>query len=262
MKLYWLFNILIAFALISGCSARKVLAPVDDRAAPSSTKVVIHEVAPGDTLYSIAWRYNLDYKKLASANGIGRSYRIYPGQKIRLSEHSKPAKRSVTSSSKPASKRDSSTQSRSKVAENKSVDRLKNKTPSATKSLSGETNPVWNWPSKGRLIRDFSGANSLSKGIDIAGNLGEPVRAASSGTVVYAGEGLRGYGKLIIIKHSEKYLSAYAHNRKLRVKEGDVVSARDKIAEMGQSGTNTVKLHFEIRYDGKPVNPLKFLPPK
>ncbi len=119
---------------------------------------------------------------------------------------------------------------------------------------------AWVWPAKGRLTSGFKANGGLNKGIDLKGKLGEPVIAAAAGRVVYSGEGLRGYGKLVIVKHSDKYLSAYAHNRKLLVKEGNNVRKGQKIAEMGSTGTDSVKLHFEIRYDGKPINPLKHLP--
>jgi lipoprotein NlpD len=115
----------------------------------------------------------------------------------------------------------------------------------------------WIWPAKGRLLEGFSEA---AKGIDIAGKAGEPVTASAAGKVVYSGAGLRGYGKLIIIKHNNTYLSAYAHNHKILVKEGQTVAKGQKIGEMGSTDTDLVKLHFEIRKNGKPVDPLKHLP--
>ena len=118
----------------------------------------------------------------------------------------------------------------------------------------------WTWPAKGKLVGAFSETANL-KGIDIAGTAGEPVVASAPGKVVYAGTGLRGYGKLIIIKHNGIYLSAYAHNREILVKEGQQVARGQKIAEMGNTDADQVKLHFEIRRLGKPMDPLKFLPP-
>ena len=115
----------------------------------------------------------------------------------------------------------------------------------------------WIWPAKGRLLEGFSEG---TKGIDIAGKAGEPVTASAGGKVVYSGSGLRGYGKLIIIKHNNTYLSAYAHNNKVLVKEGQTVVKGEKIGEMGSTDTGLVKLHFEIRKNGKPVDPLKHLP--
>jgi lipoprotein NlpD len=118
----------------------------------------------------------------------------------------------------------------------------------------------WLWPAKGRVIAGFSDSANL-KGIDIAGTAGEPVLAAAPGRVVYAGSGLRGYGKLVIIKHNKTYLSAYAHNREILVKEGQQVQRGQKIAEMGNSDADQVKLHFEIRRLGKPMDPARYLPP-
>jgi lipoprotein NlpD len=118
----------------------------------------------------------------------------------------------------------------------------------------------WGWPAKGKIVAGFSEATSL-KGIDIAGSAGQPVTASAGGKVVYAGSGLRGYGKLIIIKHNDAYLSAYAHNRDILVKEGQQVVKGQKIAEMGNTDADQVKLHFEIRRQGKPVDPLRYLPP-
>jgi lipoprotein NlpD len=120
--------------------------------------------------------------------------------------------------------------------------------------------PLWQWPASGKVSGLFQGESGLNKGIDLDGKLGEPVLAAASGRVVYAGSGLNGYGKLLIIKHNDTFLSAYAHNNQLSVKEGDVVKAGQRIADMGSSGTDSVKLHFEIRSGGSPVDPLKYLP--
>ena len=261
MKKNTLFNILAIFLVFPSCSPRQVLAPVDDRQAPPGTKVSVHIVAPGETLYSIAWRYNLNYELLAKANGIDRSYRIYPGQRINLKlSSSRPTKAPDTRGSSVAKVAEHES-SKSKVGVSQQTDRLKNQTPLRASVPAIVSAPTWQWPYKGRILRRFNGKSGLNKGIDIGGELGEPVFAASSGTVVYAGEGLRGYGKLIIIKHSDDYLSAYAHSRKLHVKEGDSVAMGEKIAELGRSGTNTVKLHFEIRFDGQPVDPLRYLPP-
>ena len=112
------------------------------------------------------------------------------------------------------------------------------------------------WPAKGKVIAEFSETN---KGIDIAGKVGEPVLAASDGKVVYAGNSLRGYGNLVIVKHDNTYLTAYAHNSKLLVKEGDAVRKGQRIAEMGDTDANAIKLHFELRVNGKPVNPTPYL---
>ncbi len=248
-------NILITAGVLSACGQTTHFVPVRDTAQPPSNKIRYHTVAKGETLYSIAWRHNLDYKKLAKANGIGSSFKIYPGQRLHLVESvtpSKPPSKNVPVSVKQSPKPSPTKKPRSK----KETPKVINKTQSKTLAK-----PVaWQWPAKGKLLAGFQSNGGLNKGIDIRGNLGEPVVAAESGKVVYAGDGLRGYGKLVIIKHSEKYLSAYAHNRRLLVKEGVTVTKGQKIAEMGSTGTDSVKLHFEIRYDGKPVNPLKYLP--
>ena len=118
----------------------------------------------------------------------------------------------------------------------------------------------WSWPTQGRIVANFN-ENGGPKGVQIAGELGQPVLASAAGRVVYTGSGLRGYGNLVIIKHNNTYLSAYAHNRQILVKQGDNVTRGQRIAEMGNSDANQVMLHFEIRREGKPVDPVKFLPP-
>ncbi len=260
-----LFNILIILLGVTSCSSPKTLAPVKDHTQPPSTKVAVHVVAPGETLYSIAWRYNQDYKQLAKANNIGRSYTIYPGQRIYLDGRKLAAPTARTAVAPNSSKKTPVVKTNTQVASSSRSDRLKKESPVVKKENTKQSHSTavdWAWPAEGKILKGFQAQNALSKGIDIGGKLGEPVSAAASGTVVYAGEGLRGYGKLIIIKHSDKYLSAYAHNKRLLVKEGDTVKKGEKIATMGQSGTDSVKLHFEIRYDGKPVDPLAHLPSK
>jgi len=132
--------------------------------------------------------------------------------------------------------------------------------PAETAAGDGDEDLDWVWPARGKLVTAFSDTANL-KGIDIAGSTGAPVVASAAGKVVYAGSGLRGYGKLVIIKHNSKFLSAYAHNREILVKEGQQVARGQKIAEMGSSDAEQVKLHFEIRRLGKPMDPLKYLPP-
>jgi lipoprotein NlpD len=138
--------------------------------------------------------------------------------------------------------------------------------PAAPRSDAGRVPEIdgddlgWIWPTAGKVVAGFSESANL-KGIDIAGKSGQPVVASAAGKVVYAGSGLRGYGKLIIVKHNSTFLSAYAHNREITVKEGQQVAKGQKIAEMGDTDSDQVKLHFEIRRLGKPVDPAKFLPP-
>ena len=205
-----------------------------------------HTVLKGETLYAIAFQHGLNYKTLAKWNNIRRPYTIYAGQRLKLM---RPA---VTSKTYAAKKKPSS--SVKKRSSNSVVKKATAKKPE--KIIRHE----WNWPTKGKVIRAYSSRLGGNKGIDIAGKIGQPVLAASAGKVVYSGNGLAGYGNLIIVKHSEQFLSAYAHNRKLFVKEGGEVKRGEKIAELGKSGTTEAKLHFEIRYKGKPVDPLKYLP--
>jgi lipoprotein NlpD len=217
-----------------------------------------YTVKRGDTLFAIAWRHGLKYKKLALWNGIGKPYTIYPGQRLRLYRpivRSRLQKAGVNTATMAASSRQRSTtghQKKTYIASRKPV----KKRDHATNSVS------WCWPVSGKVIKNFAYVGNGKKGIDIAGTPGQRVAAASAGRVVYSGSGLIGYGQLIIIKHNQTFLSAYAHNRKLYVKEGEYVKSGQKIAELGKSGTDRPKLHFEIRRHGEPVNPLIYLPKK
>ncbi|MGH8373489.1 MAG: peptidoglycan DD-metalloendopeptidase family protein [Gammaproteobacteria bacterium] len=200
-----------------------------------------YNVKPGDTLYSIAWRYGLDYHDVANWNGVGSDYLIKPGETLRLSSPG-------ASRSRPASANSSAS---SNISNPVSAD-------------AGYTPPTgsvkWNWPVTGRVIRMFHADSTLAKGVDISAARGADIRAAAAGKVVYAGSGIIGYGKLIIIKNSEQFLSAYADNDEMLVKEGDVVQVGDRIATMGLGRDGHPLLHFEIRFNGKPVDPLQYLP--
>jgi len=212
----------------------------------------------GDTLYSIAWRYGFDYRQLAGWNAIREPYTIFPGQKLRLTKPPKTASTSRKRASPPSSKTASKSGSKaSKSNKSTSSGTLKKSTKAPAKGGSASVKR-WYWPAKGKVVTSFS--RSGGKGIDIAGRFGQPIQAAADGKVVYSGSGLIGYGQLIIVKHNKRYLSAYAHNNKILVKEGDTVTGGQRIAEMGRSGSNRAMLHFEIRKDGKPIDPLRFLP--
>jgi lipoprotein NlpD len=216
-----------------------------------------YRVRRGDTLYSIATRHGWDWKALAERNRIPAPYTIRVGQVIRFSGNgpavpmaaAAPVANGVSRAPASVATPVVARQSASPIGASSPGQ------PVAKVSPSG-----WTWPANGQLIALFSSNNSLNKGIDIAGDLGQPVVAASAGSVVYAGSGLRGYGELVIIKHSDTYVSAYGHNRRLLVREGQQVKAGQTIAEMGATGTDRVKLHFEIRRQGKPVDPLQYLP--
>lgn len=239
-------KILTTLILLSACGGPAYLAPVDERDQPPSLKITRHTVARGETLYSIAWRFDLDVTALARANRLSQPYTIHPGQQLTLDLRQSLGAPSSTSSQV------TTVTTRSSNAPKPA--------PSTTPSSAKNTKLRWQWPANGNVIARFGGVQALSKGIDIAAKKGESVFAAEAGTVVYAGSGLRGYGNLLIIKHDQNYLSAYGHNRRLLVKEGDAVKAGQQIAEIGSSGTDTSKLHFEIRQNGKPVDPLQFLP--
>jgi lipoprotein NlpD len=233
-----------------------------DSGAGFSAGHKIHVVQKSETLFSLAWRYGWDYKSLASANSIAAPYIIHPGQKLQVG-HSKS---SLISNSNSKSKRltnTSKSSTRNVASARKSTQKPPKSASSGSKSPKSwnkGASPKWSWPAKGQLIAKFSAKSPANKGIDIAGRLGESVTAAAAGSVVYAGSGLLGYGNLVIIKHNEQYLSAYAHNKRLLVKESQKVKAGQSIAELGSSGTDKVKLHFEIRRQGKPVDPMLYLP--
>ncbi|MBT8131521.1 MAG: peptidoglycan DD-metalloendopeptidase family protein [Gammaproteobacteria bacterium] len=195
----------------------------------------VHVVRSGEVLQTIAFRYGIDLQQLAAWNRIDNPDLIFEGQKIRLSPPSgyRPATKPVVVS-RPAE-------------------------PGQTGVYPAVT-PGWIWPADGRLIARYGDATSIGQGIDIGGNSGNPVRAAAAGEVVYSGSGLLGYGKLIILKHNESFLSAYGHNKRLLVSEGQTVTAGQQIGEMGVGPGDRALLHFEIRIKGKPVDPLQYLP--
>jgi lipoprotein NlpD len=248
--------ILIAICVLCSCASNPA-ADVDERSSGSTYRGKVHSVSAGETLFSIAWRYGVDVKKLAEFNAIKPPYTIYPTQKIQVDLRAGNRLNSSSGNS-PSTAKNNQGKGRS------SGDYRSGKGSTvSSKSINNTTlqsAPKWQWPSSGKLIALFQGETGLNKGIDLSGKLGEPVLAAASGRVVYAGSGLSGYGKLLIIKHNETFLSAYAHNDEISVKEGDFVKAGQRIADMGSSGTDRVKLHFEIRSEGSPVDPLKFLP--
>jgi lipoprotein NlpD len=278
--------ILNASLWLSACFFSHNSAPTTDVNRTSNTissSSQQHIVKSGETLYSIAWRYGLDYKRLARANNIGNDFLIRPGQSLNLRIGSASAASDVstktynTSSSSASATASSKTKTSSKaktvsqpsklstgssVAKASRSEKKSSTKNQVAKSKLSSARVVWRWPARGEVVTNFSVKNTTNKGIDIKGKKGDSVRAAASGSVVYAGSGLRGYGKLVIIKHSDMYLSAYAHNSKIGVKEGQYVKAGQYIANIGSSGsrTDSAKLHFEIRRNGKPVDPLRLLP--
>lgn len=214
--------------VLSGCSGPAVrLAPEDG----------VHVVRRGETLYSIAMSYDMDWREVAARNGIPPPYTIYVGQRLFLTGKAVPQERA----SGPAPQ--ATAKARKKAASPPPVGKI-----------------AWTWPTEGRVVSTFVQGHATRKGIDIAGELGQPVRAAADGEVVYSGSGLAGYGKLIILKHDERFLSAYAYNQALLVSEGQAVQSGQVIARMGQAEVGKPMLHFEIRLDGNPIDPLRQLP--
>ena len=214
---------------ISGCSSPS--APISYREQPISEKLNHHTISSGETLYSIAWRYEIDPRALAKINNIQITDKIYVGQQLSLD--------TSKSSAKPY-------ENRLTVQEN------------SIPYISSD-NVKWQWPIKGKVLKEFN-STKLFKGINIASNYGSTVLSAAPGIVVYSGESLRGYGKLIIIQHGQSFLSAYAHNKEVFVKADDTVKTNQKISETGYVGLKNQYLYFEIRKKGKPVNPLIYLP--
>lgn len=220
-------------AILLACSSTTQYAPVTEVGLIEPIpKKGEHRVLPGETLYEIAWRYGLDYRLLAKHNQIDPSHLLRVGQTIYLRTKSPPVK-----SMQPNMP-------------------IKNDSTLLLDQMETVTVKQWQWPAHGQVIRGFS---SSQKGINIAGSLGDPIYASANGRVVYSGNGLRGYGNLIIIKHNSLYFSAYAHNKVLFVKEGDVVKQGQKIAEMGNTGADRTMLHFEIRQAGRPIDPISLL---
>jgi lipoprotein NlpD len=294
-KNYSLFLMAASLAVLTACTTTPRQAPVEEKSVPLPSappkvapveepkdKEGYYTVRKGDTLIRIAFDRGLNYRELAAWNNLSNPDDIKVDQVLRLTppegvqtaavptppqiEKTPPPPR------KSAPKGEKRPYSDSAVAELQKSDERAEKAPVVASlapapapaappapAMSAEDRELsWAWPSDGRVVAQFD--EGKNKGIDIAGRAGQQVLAASAGKVMYAGSGIRGYGNLVIVKHSNSLLSAYAHNRAILVKEGDVVRRGQAIAEMGDSDTDTVKLHFEIRQQGKPVDPSKFLP--
>jgi lipoprotein NlpD len=263
-------SIVLALFFISACSSHHARAPVNDITLGASSGIYVaniyvannkggykgstYKVKSGDTLYAIAWKTGTEVSYLISRNKLKSNGAIYKGQTLQLSG---------------AIKRDQTPRTYKKLqqrVEHDNKNKYDKSNSSVTKKSVATKKKVrsWQWPSNGKLIKKFQKSKSTAalQGISIANKRGSAIKAAADGKVVYAGGGLRGYGNLVIIKHNNDYLSAYAHNEKLLVKEKQMVKKGQKIALMGDSGTNAVYLHFEIRYRGKSVDPLRYLPKK
>ncbi len=249
--------------------------PVSAERYRAPIKTGSYVVVKGDTLYSIAFRGGVDFRDLARWNRIQPPYTIWPGQRLRLSAPASTASSPVGMAASPAFKPITKTAPQTlptrvpSVAAAPSVvvpaaghaatsatARTSSAATGPSRSISGVT---WRWPADGRTLKGFKSSDAIP-GIEIAGKSGDPVRAAADGVVVYSGNGLVGYGELVIIKHNDSFLSAYGHNRKRLVKEGQRVRAGEEIAEMGSTGASRTELEFQIRKNGNPVDPLDYLP--
>ncbi|HEF0063492.1 peptidoglycan DD-metalloendopeptidase family protein [Citrobacter sp. FDAARGOS_156] len=230
------FSILIMFVgslIVAGCSS-------------SSNSGSTYTVKRGDTLYAISRSTGTSVRDLARLNNISPPYTIEVGQRLKLSGSTKTSptsgKTTTKSSTKTAAVRPSSS------------------VPQSSWPPVGQR--CWLWPASGKVILPYSTADGGNKGIDISAARGTPVYAAGAGKVVYVGNQLRGYGNLIMIKHSEDYITAYAHNDTLLVNNGQSVKAGQKIATMGSTDAASVRLHFQIRYRATAIDPLRYLPPQ
>ena len=232
----------------------------------SSAKAPEYIVKKGDTLYSIAKANGQSVDFLAGVNDLTSPYTLEVGQKLSLARHNgnSAAVAKVENTVPVAGEKEvkASTSTKETVAKTQKEEKVS--TVATTPVVSGKARTVsgvsWTWPTQGKVVKQFSLAEHGNKGIDIAGTRGQQVLAASDGQVVYAGNALRGYGNLVIINHDNEFLSAYAHNDVLLVKEGQKVKRGQQIAKMGSTDASSVGLHFEIRYRGQSVNPIKYLP--
>lgn len=250
-------------SLLSACGTHGGAPVVSRGSEPARTAVRAdyYRVRRGETLYSIAWKNRLDFRQLATWNQIKSPYTIYPGQRLRLRPPSGRAAKKIDSRQSASTSLSSKRGETGKSAKNGS--KITSRPSISSKSVANTMSNRklrWQWPIKGQIVQGFSQRDPTRKGLKIGGRIGQPVYAAESGKIVYSGSGLIGYGQLIIIKHDKDYLSAYGHNRKLLVKEGDAVAKGERIAEVGVAGGGKSVLHFEIRRKGKPVNPVSLLP--
>lgn len=230
----------------------------------------VYTVAPGDTLFYVSWITGTDVNELARLNNLTEPYNLRVGQQLNISNqvgqsayNNQTANNRATNYSQATNK--VIVTSDDSAATSTTYNTQPNTTSASTMStgaLGQVSGKGWRWPTQGTVIQGFSLADGGIKGLDIVGQQGQPIYASKAGKVVYAGDALAGYGNLIIINHDENHLSAYAHNQTLLVNEGDEVQGGQQIGTMGSTGTDRVKLYFEIREKGVPTDPIKFLPAK
>lgn len=253
-----LLSVAVGFTVaMAGCASK----PQINNSSRYAMAPNYYTVRSGDTLSGIAMRYGLDYISIAEMNDIAPPYRIYVNQSLRLKKGSSPRTVSTQVMAQPEQiKRQTialpTTQPVTPVTHPTTTAPSTNTTVT---SVAPNSSLRWIKPNNGPVIQGFNLANNV-KGIRYGGNQGDPIYAAADGQVVYAADGLKEYGNLVLIKHIDGYISAYAHNSKMLVKSGDNVTAGQKIAEMGSTGASQVMLEFQIRLDGKPINPINLLP--
>ena len=218
---------------------------------PEPTRLAAGEyrVQSGDTLFGIAFKLGVDPRELQRTNNIRDKNRIFVGQVLKT-EPAPSAQKPVAQQKTPTKTKKNS---HNVVASRPEVAPVNGEAAVATKIK-------WRWPHDGKVLAKYSSAEGGNKGLDISGKIGDPVFAAAEGTVVYAGSGLLGYGNLVIISHNQDFLSAYAHNSRILVRENQKVKQGELVAEIGNTGASVPMLHFEVRRDGRPVDPLRYLP--
>jgi len=254
-------NGLVIFGLcLTGCLSPRYSPPVEGLDQPPRDQITTHRIEPGETLYSLAWRYGTTVERLIETNSFEQINALSVGQIIRLPSYGPGAQRAP----EPESTESVGAQIDRGVVSTPQIHPTDGRSDSeVAEQHTGYSNlsgVQWAWPSEPRILSRFSANDRRRQGIDLAGELGDSVMAASDGRVVYAGDAIAGLGHLIIIDHGHGFLSAYAHNNKLLVDEGAEVNRGELIAEMGNSGTDRVKLHFEIRSRGVPIDPMIHLP--
>ncbi|HEX7386782.1 MAG TPA: peptidoglycan DD-metalloendopeptidase family protein [Castellaniella sp.] len=256
-----LLTVLLSTAVLAGCASRTSRAPVSDQstggtsAGSSASAQGTYTVRSGDTLYKIARDHGVSVSRLEQLNNINDPGQLAIGQVLRL-DGSASASSSATPAVVATPVPVASPVSSSKPSSSGAAEQAPASTTSASRA-SDASLVSWGWPATGKIIQGF---NSNTKGIDIEGPLGSPVLAAADGKVMYAGNGVRGLGNLILLGHTNGFITAYAHNQTLLVKTGATVKKGTKIATLGQTDTSSPRLHFEIRRQGTPVNPLSYLP--
>lgn len=228
-------------------------------------------VRSGDTLYSIAWRYRIDHQDLMRWNGIDDPRSLRVGQRLRLRPGGSTSVATRASSTPRKDSGAAADESRTSPDKTESTDTRESaqahagdagKATAAESDAGASSGPAperWRWPTRGTVVARFGDGRAGGRGIDISGEEGQPIHATAAGDVVYGGDGLKAYGRLLIIRHQGDFLSAYAHNRELLVAEGDRVDAGQPVARMGRTREGTALLHFEIRRGGSPVDPLDYL---